>query len=163
MSNFDPFGNTPGNGQQPNGQYNGGEQPNGQQSGGQQNGWQPPNDRQFYGQQPPYGQPFYTQPPQPDDRDGRSAKIYGIVAMILTLFNCCCLPIGPILGIFALVRSGASRKKLGYLSSDAQLGKVLGIIAIILGSLAFVSSLIVFVFNFLLGYLNANGGAGTLV
>jgi hypothetical protein len=159
MSNFDPFANGSGNGQQQNDQ----------QQSNRQNDQQQGNQQQFYGQspygQPPFGQPPYGQPPygQPmqDDQDGRTSKMFGIISIVLNIFSCC-LPVGIVLGILAIVRAGASKRTLGYQSPDAHLGKVLGIISVIWGSLTFAASLLYLVFVVALGILEASGG-GTMV
>lgn len=105
------------------------------------------------------GQQTYQQPPQqPEDSDGKTAKLYGIISIVLNVIGCC-LPAGIILGILALLRVNASRRKLGYLSSDAHLGKVLGIVSIVWGALSFLFSMLYTVFVFLMPLLGA-GGAG---
>lgn len=105
------------------------------------------------------GQQTYQQPPQqPEDSDGKTAKFYGIISIVLNVIGCC-LPAGIVLGILALLRVNASRRKLGYLSSDAHLGKVLGIVSIVWGALSFLFSMLYTVFVFLMPLLEA-GGAG---
>lgn len=105
------------------------------------------------------GQPFYTKPPQQtEDSDGKTAKLYGAIALILNVFGCC-LPAGIILGILALMRTRASRKKLGYLSSDANLGKVLGIVSIVWGAVAFLASALYIALLVAMALLGAGGGS----
>lgn len=171
MSNFDPFGNNQNNDKQQGNDPFGNNQGNDKQGGydpfgntpgnGQQNG------QQYYGQQPPYGQPPYGQPPfgyppqQPDDRDGKNAKLYGIIALILNFLGCC-LPAGIVLGILAIVRAGSSRKMLGYQSDDARLGKVLGIISVVWSAISVLFIVLYVVFVVAIGILGAAGG-GTVV
>jgi hypothetical protein len=177
MSSFDPFGNNPNNDRQENfdpfgNNPNNDRQENFDPFGNNPNDGQQQNERQpygqgYYGQQPPYGQPPYGQPPygqppqQPDDHDGKSAKLYGIIGIILNIISCC-LPAGLILGILALVRVGSSRKKLGYLSDDARLGKVLGIVSIVWGGITLLLGVMYIAFAVMMGLLDATGG-GTVV
>lgn len=60
-----------------------------------------------------------------------TSQTMGIIALLLTLI-CNCLPVGIVLGILAIVKSSASRQMLGYNTSAATVGKICGIIALIL-------------------------------
>ena len=155
--------------QNPYGQTNYGQPQNqyGQQSYGQP---QNPYGQQSYGQpQNPYGQPDYSQssygqtpPPMsnpyggyggiPDptneyERTAGTVQTLGIVALALSIvigFCCCALP-GPIVGIVGLVKNSKLKENLYLVSEEGQkkanLGKILCIIAIVLGGLAILANI----------------------
>lgn len=107
------------------------------------------------------GQPLYSQPPQqPDDPAGRSAMIFGILAIVLAVV--CCQLVGLVLGIVALVRAGTSVRNLGFQSSQAQAGKILGIVSIVISALYLLFVLLMFAVPIVLALLESGGG-GTVV
>lgn len=71
--------------------------------------------------------------PMPYDKRGKSAQIYGIIALIASIT--CCPIVGLVLGIIALTSASASRRLLGFESAQATSGKILGIVAIVLSVL----------------------------
>ena len=101
--------------------------------------------------------PFVRMPPL--DQQGISSRNFGIIALILSIFGCC-LPAGIVLGILAVSRAARSRRYMGYLSAEAELGRTLGIIAIVVGSLALVATVLIFVLTLLLQFPTLSGGAG---
>lgn len=115
---------------------NGDHNQNGNRNDNQNNGYYQNND--YYqnntngGFQPPFNQP-------PEDNEGKSAKTFGIVGLIISIV--CCQVLGVVFGIIAVVKAGNSRRALGIETGDASLGKILGIIAIVLGVISVVSSI----------------------
>ncbi len=71
----------------------------------------------------------------PRDADGKTSKILGFIGLALAL--CLNQIAGIVLGIIGLCKANKSIRTLGYKSSDANVGKVLGIINIIVGCLMF--------------------------
>ena len=62
-----------------------------------------------------------------------TAKSMGIFGILAALF-CCCLPVGLVLGILAVVLAQKSARLAGTLLPDAKIARVLGIIAIVLSA-----------------------------
>ena len=81
----------------------------------------------------------YPNPENRFDASGRNAKIFGIVSLIVAF--CCCGVIGIILAVVALVCASNSKRLMGQVTKDAELGKILAIIAIVVGVLSLLSSL----------------------
>ncbi len=105
-----------------------GPQENGNTASGQSNGFyqQNPNTGNSYNfGNPP---PIYQGPAQ-EDKNGSSAQILGIIALVVT-FVCCPL-VGLILGIIAMNKAKASRLTLGYESQEGKVGRICGLIALI--------------------------------
>ena len=74
------------------------------------------------------------------DTDGATARTLGIVGIIVTL--CCCQIAGIVLGIIGYGKAKRSAQNLGYETSDAATGRVLGIVSIVLGILSIVVSVV---------------------
>ena len=72
----------------------------------------------------------------PRDSDGKTSKILGFIGLALVL--CLNQIAGIVLGIIGLCKANKSIRTLGYKSPDANTGKVLGIINIVVGCLMFV-------------------------
>lgn len=81
----------------------------------------------------------YPTPEPKNDLAGNNAKILGIVALIVSV--CCCSVIGIILAVVSLVYVSKSKQEMGQITKDAEIGKILSIIAIVLGALALLSSI----------------------
>ena len=107
-----------------------------------------------YGQTPPpSGSPYggnYSNIPDPTseyETEASNVMTLGIIALILSVvigFCCCALP-GPIVGIVGLVKNNKLKDSLYLVSEDGQkkanLGKILCIIAIVLGALAILANI----------------------
>ncbi|MBP5427782.1 MAG: DUF4190 domain-containing protein [Clostridia bacterium] len=78
------------------------------------------------------------------DADGSTSKILGIVGLIVNI--CVCQIAGIVLGIIGFVKARKSARDLGYETSDAATGRVLGIVNIVLGVLMIVLSIAMTVF-----------------
>ena len=87
------------------------------------------------------------------DEDGATAKTLGIVGIFVTL--CFCQLAGIILGIIGYSKARASFRNMGFETSDAATGRVLGIVNIVLGSLSILATIAYFVFLILTGTLTA--------
>ena len=72
----------------------------------------------------------------PRDSDGKTSKILGFIGIALAL--CLNQIAGIVLGIIGLCKANKSIRNLGYKSSDAAVGKVFGILNIVLGCLMLV-------------------------
>ena len=81
---------------------------------------------------PPTGNSIYPDRP-PLDTEGSTSKILGFVGLFVTL--CFCQIAGIVLGIIGLSKARASARNLGFETSDAATGRVLGIVNIVLGIL----------------------------
>ena len=90
------------------------------------------------------------------DADGSTAKTLGIVGLIVNF--CCCQLAGIIIGIIGYSKANRSIKNLGYETSDASTGRVLGIINIVLGTLFLVGSIAYSIFTGVLTGLLAGEG-----
>jgi len=100
-------------------------------------------------QAPQYNQPppQYYAPPQQYQQyspDAEKAATSSMVCGIISLF----IPV--ILSIIAIVQANKA-KRLGYVGSNATIGKVLGIVTLILGLLGIVGSIAMFAGLFALG------------
>ncbi len=120
--------------------------------------YQQPIPEQNPYQQPSYGQPPYQQPPYPNgnfngihpDLEKRAGTVMtlGIVGLVISIvigFCCCTLP-GPIIGIVGLVKASGLMPMISNLSEkgqkDLKTGRVLCIIAIVLGVISMISGAI---------------------
>jgi len=74
------------------------------------------------------------------DQEGSTARTLGIVGIFVTL--CFCQLAGIILGIIAFKKARNSARTLGYETSDAAVGRVLGIVSVVLGCLFIIVSII---------------------
>lgn len=116
--------------------------------------YQQPTPEQNPYQQPGYGQPPYQQPPYPNggfngvhpDLEQRASSVMtlGIVGLVISIvigFCCCTLP-GPIIGIVGLVKANGLMPMISNLSEkgqkDLKTGRVLCIIAIVLGVISMI-------------------------
>lgn len=97
---------------------------------------------------------FPNQPPQ--DPDGRTAKTLGLVGLFLTL--CFCRIAGIVLGIIGYNKANRSVRSLGFETSDASTGRVLGIVNIVLGALMLIGSIVSIIFSGALTALIAGEG-----
>ena len=80
----------------------------------------------------------YPTPDPKNDLAGSNAKIFGIVALIVSV--CCCSVIGIILAVVSLVYVSKSRQEMGQITKDAEVGKILSIIAIVVSALSLLSA-----------------------
>jgi hypothetical protein len=94
------------------------------------------------------------------DVHGPKAKTFGLIGLIISLF--CCPLAGIVLGILAVLRAKDSKNEMGFLSSDASTGRVLGIVAIVIGALSMLLSLFFTIFIALMEIAAAGAGSGTL-
>ena len=104
---------------------------------------------------PPTGNGIFPnqmgQPPRDDH--GATSKTLGFVGLFVTL--CFCDIAGIILGIIGLSKARTSAQLLGFETSDAATGRVLGIVNIVLGSLRVLITIGYFVFLIITGTLSA--------
>ena len=84
------------------------------------------------------------QPPR-QDTDGATSRTLGIIGIFVTL--CCCQIAGIVLGIIGYGKAKRSAQNLGYETSDAATGRVLGIVNIVLGILSIVGSVVTLVLS----------------
>lgn len=84
------------------------------------------------------------QPPR-QDTDGATSRTLGIIGIFVTL--CCCQIAGIVMGIIGYGKAKRSAQNLGYETSDAATGRVLGIVNIVLGILSIVGSVVTFVLS----------------
>ncbi|MBO4284169.1 MAG: hypothetical protein J5958_06060 [Clostridia bacterium] len=122
---------------------------------------QPKNDggsgNNYYRQYtPPTGNGIFPdhmgqQPPR--DQDGSTSKTLGFVGLFVTL--CFCDLAGIILGIIGLSKARSSARILGFESSDAATGRVLGIVNIVLGCLRLLVSIGYIIFLVVTGTFSA--------
>lgn len=80
----------------------------------------------------------YPTPDSKNDISGSNAKIFGIVALIVSF--CCCSVIGIILAVVSLVYASKSKQEMGQITKDAEIGKILSIIAIVVSALSLLSA-----------------------
>lgn len=113
----------------------------------------PPTDNGIFPDRP-------AQPPR--DAEGSTSKVLGFVGLFLTICGCCNIA-GIVLGIIGYVKARASFRTLGFETSDAATGRVLGIVDIVLGSLSVLVSIAYAVFLIVSGSFAAMmaGEAGT--
>lgn len=97
----------------------------------------------------PGGQP-------PRDSDGATSKTLGIVGLFITF--CFCQIAGIVMGIIGYNKAKRSAQFLGYETTDAATGRVLGIVNIVLGILLLVGSVASLVFTGVLTSLIAGEG-----
>lgn len=107
------------------------------QNNQQNNGWSYDNG-QFYTPVPPIDNNAMQA-----NQTASSSQTLGIVGLIVSLI--CCPLIGIILGIIAISKASTAKNMLGYEPSEAKTGRVCGIIAIVLGALSMISSIIIYV------------------
>ena len=69
-----------------------------------------------------------------------SSQTMGLIALALTLI-CNCLPVSIVLGIMAITKSAHAKRLLGYSPSAATVGKICGIVALVLTAILTVVSL----------------------
>lgn len=105
------------------------------------------------------GSGFQPQPPR-QDSDGATSRTLGIIGLFVTL--CCCQIAGIVLGIIAFSKAKRSAQNLGYETSDAATGKVLGIVCIVLGILSIVGSVVTAVLTGTLSAVLAGEGLNTI-
>jgi len=123
------------------------------------------NDGNFYKRYaPPTGGGYYgnSAPQPPEDADGALSRTLGIIGLIVTV--CSCQIAGIVLGIIGLLKAKKSARDLGFETSNAATGRVLGIVNIVLGSLLILFTIAMFVFYFVTGLfekLLADAGAET--
>lgn len=102
-----------------------------------------------YGQPNQYSQPMgYMDPSAEYEKKANTVQTLGIVALICSIvigFCCCVLP-GPIVGIVGLVKANALQGDMYLLSPEGQkkvnTGKMLCIIAVVLGALGLLFNII---------------------
>lgn len=85
-----------------------------------------------------------SQPPQ-QDSDGATSKTIGFIGLLVTL--CCCQIAGIVMGIIGYGKAKRSAQALGFETSDAAIGRVLGIVNIVLGILSIIGSVVTFVLS----------------
>lgn len=90
------------------------------------------------------------------DMHGPKAKTFGLIGLIISLL--CCPLAGIVLGILAVLRAKDSKNEMGFLSSDASTGRVLGIVAIVIGALSMLSSAVTIIMGVMAGLLEAGAG-----
>jgi hypothetical protein len=90
------------------------------------------------------------------DVHGPKAKTFGLIGLIISLF--CCPLAGIVLGILAVLRAKDSKNEMGFLSGDASTGRVLGIVAIVIGALSMLSSAVTIIMGVMAGLLEAGAG-----
>ena len=87
------------------------------------------------------------------DQDGSTSKTLGFVGLFVTL--CFCEIAGIILGIIGLTKARSSARTLGFETSDAATGRVLGIVNIVLGILRILVTIGYIVFMIVTGAMSA--------
>ena len=103
-----------------------------------------------------YGSPpFYNQPPMNNvtsrgNELASSSKTLGILGIVLSII--CCPLIGLIMGIMAMSRAKTSKMMLGTSISDAKIGRVCGIIALLI-SIVWIVALCISGYAIYLGFL----------
>lgn len=112
--------------------------------------WQYENGQSAWqGGPPPVSNPFEGQ------GNAQTAQTLGIIALVLSLVFF--PPAGIVLGILAISRAASSKRLLGYEISEARVGRICGIIAIVIGSISIVInvllSILILVFFNSLGLL----------
>ncbi|MCL1851798.1 MAG: zinc ribbon domain-containing protein [Peptococcaceae bacterium] len=117
---------------------------------------QDPSQQQGFDQQQGYqaynSQPYQT-PGDPGEKEAKTSLICGIIG-IVTSSICCCIPIiGIALGIVAWIQ-GKKAKELG--NAKASTGFVLGIIAVAIGALAFITWAIIMIVSMATGNFEWN-------
>ena len=99
------------------------------------------------------------QPPR-QDTDGATSRTLGIVGIFVTL--CLCQIAGIVIGIIGYGKAKRSAQTLGYETSDAATGRVLGIVNIVLGILSIIGSVVSLVFTGVLSALIAGESLDTI-
>lgn len=110
------------------------------------NGVYPPGYIPYGTQGNPYGTPGYPPGgyyPPVADTDGKNAQTFGIIALV-GLFVCQLVSV--IFGILAMVSAKKSRLSTGYVCSEAKVGRICGLIGLILGGIQVAMILLVIVF-----------------
>ena len=92
----------------------------------------------------PTGNPPPVNLPQQRDNDGSLSKTLGIIGLIVTL--CSCQVAGIVLGIIGLSKAKRSKQTLGFETTEAATGRVLGIVNIVLGILMIILSAVMTAF-----------------
>ena len=92
----------------------------------------------------------------PQDTDGSTARTLGIVGLFVTI--CLCQIAGIVMGVIGYSKAKRSAQTLGYETSDAATGRVLGILNIVLGILLIVASIASIVFSGVLTALMSGEG-----
>lgn len=112
----------------------------------QQNAWHYESSGQswqYRGEQmPPINNPFEGQ------KSARTAQTLGIVALVISLVLL--PPVGIVLGILAIARARAAKRSLGYEISEARVGRICGIIAIVVGGVSIVANVFLYILAFLI-------------
>lgn len=94
---------------------------------------------------PPFnGGPVYNmaQPPEEGRSSASASQTLGIIGLVSSVV-CCCFPvIGLVLGILAIVFSNKATKACGFTPSGASVGKICGIIAIVLCGLIILTNIL---------------------
>ena len=102
------------------------------------------NYYQPYGSKAPhdgnYGYNGFPDGNKPADPDGTASKTIGIIGLIVSF--CFCQIAGLIMGIIGYRKANLSVAKLGFETSDASAGRVLGIINIVLSILLLIGVVI---------------------
>ena len=89
------------------------------------------------------GTPYSNVPQTPEDPSANTARTLGIIGLIVSIFGCCGVPAGLVLGIIALVKAKRSCATLGFEVPEARTGRICGLLAIIFTVVALVICLII--------------------
>lgn len=107
---------------------------------------------------PPTGNGIFPnqmgQPPR--DENGAASKTIGIIGLFVTL--CFCQIAGIVMGIIGYNKARTSFRILGFESSEAATGRVLGIVNIVLGAILLIGSIASIIFTGVLTALLAGEG-----
>ena len=98
--------------------------------------------------------PFFDMTPDiptPVDTAGKNAKILGIVSLIVSA--CCCGLIGIVLAILSLYFASQSKRLLGTVTNDAETGKILSIISLVIAGLGVLGYILYFAMIIITGFL----------